>query len=278
MPGSQDKNNNVLIERMTVDFGFLQTMGIPLVQGRYFSNDYGQDLKNAIILNESAVKSLGIADPIGKAIGSKLIIGVVKNFNLHSIHSGIPPLIISVESHNIRKIAVHFRPGKSEMILPFLKDEWMRISSDKPFKFKRIEDVILDIYSSEKNLNSIVLSFTFLTLILAIFGLSGLVLYIARSRTKEIGIRKVYGSSEFSIITSFILNNLIPVLIASIISIPITLYFMNNWLVNFAFKAEISWYIFLISFLISTVFVFLTVFIQTYKVSNINPIEALRYE
>jgi putative ABC transport system permease protein len=274
----QDKNVKVQIERMYIDYNFLKTMGIPLIKGREFSQEFGSDLTQAVILNETAVKQLGITDPVGKMIGDQTIIGVVKDFNLHSIHSAIPPIIISITDKNIQQVALHYKPGTLNNVLLMVEAEWKKEAPDRPFRYTTIEDIIKDIYSSEKNLSTIVFIFTLFTLLIAAFGLFGLTLFIARSRTKEIGIKKVYGSSIHSIVYSFMLNNFILVLLAALLSVPVTIHFMSKWLNNFAFKTSISLWIFVISFAIAATVVLLTVFINSYKASHINPIEALRNE
>src|ERR1035437_5651713 len=279
IPNFEDKNVLVQIERMKVDYNYLKTMGIKLIDGRDFSQEFGSDLNQAVILNETAVKQLGITNPVGKVVGGATIIGVVKDFNLHSIHSNIPPVMISITDQNIQQIAVHYKPGSLNLILPMLETEWKKTAaSDKSFKYTTIEYTIKNLYSSENNLRTIVFIFTLLTLFIAAFGLFGLTLFIARSRTKEIGIKKVFGSSELSIVYSFLLNYFTFIIIAALISIPVTIYFMTKWLSNFAYKTNINLWIFLISFLIAGTVVLLTVFIYSRKASHMNPVQALRNE
>ena len=109
-------------------------------------------------------------------------------------------------------------------------------------------------------------------------GLFGLTLFVSKTRTKEIGIRKLFGSSERSIIYSFLLSNFLLVLSASLISIPVTLYVMKKWLNSYSYKVQISWWVFGLAFIMAAIVVLLTVFINAYKASHINPIDALRYE
>ena len=278
VPHFQDKEVKVQVEGMSVDYDFLKTMGIKILQGRDFSPDFGSDLPKSSILNETAVRQLGITDPLGKQMGGSTIIGVVKDFNLHSIHSDIPPLSIHMTDKYIRQVAVHYKQGTLNNILPMLEAEWKKVAPERSFHFTTIEDLIKSIYSSERNLSTIVSIFALFTLLIAAFGLFGLTLFVARSRIKEIGIRKAFGSSEQAIVFSFLKNNLILVLTAALLSIPVTLYFMNKWLSNFAFKTKINWWVFVISFAVAAVVVLLTVFIHSYKASRINPVKALRYE
>jgi putative ABC transport system permease protein len=277
-PHFQDRNVKVKVEQMSVDYNFLKTMGITFLEGREFSKDYGSDQTKAIILNNTAVKQLGISDPIGKIIVGRTIIGVVKDFNLHSIRSDIPPLLIDVTDKYIQQVAIHYNPGKLDKILPFVKAEWNKIAPERPFKYSMIEEIKKDSYASEKNLGTIITIFALFTLLIAALGLFGLTLFMTKSRTKEIGIKKVFGSSEQSIIYSFLRGNLFLVLIASLLSVPLSLYFMTKWLNNFAFKVSIDWWIFAIAYVVAAVVVLLTVFFHSYKASRINPVKALRYE
>lgn len=278
VPHYEDKTIKVKVEGLAVDYNFINTMGIQVLSGREFSQDFGSDLKQSVMLNESAVKQLGIIDPIGKQFLGSTIIGIVKDFNLHSIHSDIPPLMINMTDQYIQQVAVHYKPGTLTSILPVIESEWKKAAPERSFSFTPIEDLIKNIYSSERNLSTIVSIFGLFTLLIAAFGLFGLTLFIARSRIREIGIKKVFGSSENSIVYSFLFNNLILVIAAILISIPVTLHFMTKWLNNFAYRTGIDWTVFLISFVIAAVVVLLTVFIQSYKASRINPVDALRHE
>lgn len=277
-PNFQDKQIQVHVEGLATDYNYLKTMGITLLQGRDFSRDFGSDMTKSCILNETAVKLLGITNPLEESIGDVRIIGIVKDFNLHSIHSGIPALQISMTDRYINQVAIHYKPGTLSSILPLLEAEWKKAAPDRKFSYSTIEDLTKELYSSEKNLTIIVSIFALFTLLIAAFGLFGLSLFVARSRTREIGIKKVFGISEKSIIFSFLSINFILVLIAAIISIPVTLFVMTKWLKNFAFKVDISWWVFGIAFAIATVVVLLTILFHSFKASRINPVEALKYE
>jgi len=275
----QDKSMEVPTKGIFVAYDFLTTMGITILKGRDFSPEFGSDLDQSVIINETAVKRLGIIDdPVGKKLGNQTIIGIVKDFNIFSLRSDIQPVEISL-SHgkSIQQIEVRYKKGALNSILPELKTEWKKVSTDRPFSFSTIEDLIKNQYTSEKNLSSIISIFALFSSLIAAFGLFGLTLFVGRSRIKEIGIRKAFGSSENAIVYSFLSNNLILVVTAALISTPVTIYFMRTWLNNFAFKTNINASTFIISFIIAAVIVFLTVFIHAYKASRINPVEALRH-
>ena len=277
-PNFQNKEILVMVELMFVDFNFLKTMGMSIIKGRDFSEAYGDDIGHSLILNEEAVKQLGITDPIGKEVGGETIIGIVKDFNLFSLYSDISPLAFSIFGKNTKQIAVHYKSGTLRSILSMLETEWEKIAPERPFHYTTIEGIIENLYSSEKNLSTIVSIFALLILIIAAFGLFGLTLFLTLSRTREAGIKKVFGSSENAIIISFLRENFFLVTIAALLSVPLTIHFMKQWMNQFAFKISISWWVFVLAYLSAAIVVLLTVFYHSHKVSRINPVEALRHQ
>ncbi|MGE5394730.1 MAG: ABC transporter permease [Candidatus Saccharibacteria bacterium] len=277
-PNFQDNNQKIAVEGMAIDYNFLKTMGMSVVEGRDFSEEFGSDMTQSVILNKTAVKQLSISNPVGNKIGNLVIIGVIDDFNLHSIRTDIPPLMITMTNRYINQVAIRYQPGTLNTLLPFLEKEWKKVAPDRPFNYSKIEEMIESLYSPEKNLSIIITIFAMFTLLIASFGLFGLTLFIARSRTKEIGIKKVFGSNSTTIIYSFIKQNLIMVFIATALSIPVTIYVMTRWLNNFSYHTTISWLFFAIAFIAAIIVVFSTVFIQSFRSSRINPVEALRYE
>lgn len=276
-PNFQDPSKIVKTEGLFVHYNFIETMGIKVLKGRSFSEEFGSDFKNSVLINEKAVKDLGIEDPIGKLLEGRTIIGIVNDFNLHTIRTEIPPLSIYLYDRYYQ-MAVNYAPGKLDVLLPKIEKEWKAIAPDRPFQYKTIEDVIEGIYESEKNLNVIVSISALFSLLIAAFGLFGLTLFIAKTRTKEIGLKKVFGSSGKTIIYSFLKENFIMVVVASILAIPITYYFMNRWLSNFSYKVDINFWFFVVAFFIAVLVVLLTVLFHSFRASRTNPVEALRYE
>jgi len=276
-PHFTNDDQMVKVEGMAVDYNFLETMGIQ-IEGRSFSKEYGTDLEEATIFNETAIRALGIDDPIGRKFGIKTIIGVAKDFNLHTIHTEIPPIRINLNDRYIQEVAVSYEPGTLDQVLPMLREEWEKIAPDRPFNYYTIEDLTANLYGSEKRLGTIVSVSAIFTLLIAAMGIFGLTLFVARSRTNEIGIRKVFGSGEWPIVRSFLRSNFILVVLAEVISVPVTIFFMKRWLESFSYRTSIHWWIFVLTFALASIVVLLTVFIQSYRSSRINPIDALRYE
>jgi putative ABC transport system permease protein len=278
-PHFQDEELKVKLEGFAVDYGFMETMGMTLLEGRTFSTEYGSDLERAVLLNETAVRELGIVDPLGQMLqDSSVIIGVVKHFNLHSIHTEIPPLVISMTDKYLHYILVHYRTGSLGELIPKLEAEWKKVEPDRPFSSTTIEELFASTYEAEKNLGSILSIAALFTLLIAAFGLLGLTLFVARSRTQEIGIKKVFGSSERAIVYSFLRSNFLMVLVAELISIPLSIYFTGRWLNNFPYRVGIGWWVFVLAFLMASLVVLITVSIHSVKASRVNPVNALRYE
>ena len=278
---SFENTDQIKVESMAVDYGYMEMMGITMVEGRGFSKEFGGDLKNSCIFNETAIKELGITDPIGKFVvdRGKTIIGVVKDFNLHSIHTEIPPIMIDLTDKYIRQVSIQYVPGSLGTLIPQIENEWKKQAPGVPFVYMPLEGLMEQyIYRSEKSLSIIFSIFALFSLVIAAFGLFGLTLFIAESRTKEIGIRKILGSSEISIVYSFVRNNLVMVFLASLLSIPITSYFVNKWLQDFAYRVDLTIWPFLLSGLIALIIALLTVSWQAIRAARANPVEALRYE
>jgi len=276
---ADNPDKNVEVEFLSVGFNFIETFGFHVVKGRSFSRSYPTDKTKTIILNETAVKELGIKNPIGKEIEGMQIIGIVKDFNIHSVHSKIKPLMMSISKGKyVRTIIVKYKKGTYQNTIKYLHDEWNNIAGEIPFEFQTFEDALAGLYEKEKTLFSIVFFFTILTIVLAASGLFGLTLFTLQNRTKEIGIRKVLGASVRSLIKLLTKEFILLMFIANIIAWPIAYYFMNKWLQNFAYKIDIGMLPFIVSTVIVIVISMGTIIIQTVKASIANPVDSLRDE
>jgi putative ABC transport system permease protein len=138
-PHFENPEVKIKVEGLAVDYNFIKTMGIPVIAGREFSEDFGSDMTQSVMLNEKAVKELGITDPLGKKLGNSTIIGIVKDFNLHSIHTDIPPLNIHMTDKYIQQVAVHYKPGSLSNVLSFAEVEWKKSAPDRSFNYRSIE-------------------------------------------------------------------------------------------------------------------------------------------
>ena len=154
-----DKSKKIPIELLAVDYNFVETMGMQVLEGRSFSREFGSDEQTSYLLNEKAVKTLGLTNPVGKKIDVEegTIIGVVKDFNLHSFHSDIPPLLIVASDDFVQQVAIHYAPGTLKNLLPLVKAEWEKVAPGQPFNYKTIEEFKKEIYTEEKNLSVIII-------------------------------------------------------------------------------------------------------------------------
>jgi putative ABC transport system permease protein len=278
VPHYTDNTVKVEMEGLEVDFDFVETMDLTITQGRSFDRTFGNDLENSVLLNETAVNQLGIIDPIGQPFQGKTIVGIVKDFNLHSIHSPIPPLAISMSTLYLAQIAIHYQPGTKEELAAQIEKEWTKLMPDSSFSYLTYEDNHQSIYTSEKNLQRIITYAALFTCIIAAFGLFGLTLFETKSKTKSTGIRKVMGSSTLEIMSDSIKKITGFVILSTLLSIPPILFFTNKWLDGFAYKIDFPWWVFLLSGLLAMVISLLTVIWQTWRAATRNPVESLRYE
>ncbi len=279
VPHSINPEEMVMVSLFMVDENFLQTLGVGLTEGRYLTQEMASDGMYRCILNQSAVKGMGISDPIGNYIlDTYEIIGVANDFYYKSIHNDIDPLMIIFGDDFIEQIAIHYAPGSLNELIPAIRSLWEQFSPEKPLNYFLVEDLVSDLYAKEQNLTAIVTLSAFFILVIAMFGLFGLTLFIAQRRTKEIGIKKAMGCSVWQIVLSFIRINLFYVIIAVAISTPITIVVMREWLNNYAERIEIGWWFFALTFAIAAVVVVLTVLAHSYRAARVNPVEALRYE
>jgi ABC-type antimicrobial peptide transport system permease subunit len=266
----------------SVDFDFIQTLKIKVLKGRSFSEEFG-DEKNNLIINERLEAILGGGSALSKTleIGSEYrgnIIGVVKDFHLESVsNSHIGPLILFLNP-GINYIFVRIRPEGISSTLERLEQTWMEIAPHLPFTYNFLDEEFDQLYSDVENLGSILKYFTAIAVFIACLGLFALSSFAAEKRTKEIGIRKVLGSSVGHIL--YLLNKdfFLLILIANGVAWPVSWILMNGWLGKFPYRVSLSWSTFILSGLLTLILTLVTVSFQTIKASLANPSHSLRYE
>lgn len=272
-------DNKVITEYMAVGFGFIETLGIKIIKGRSFNPDIASDSSGSVLLNESAVKELSLKNPLNKIVNNQEIIGVVKDFNLHSMHSKIPPLAINIiPDKYIYKMVIRYNNNELSQLLSFVEKIWYEFSPESKPDYYFYNDALEDIYFHETQLSKILVFFTICSILISLLGLYGLTIFIAEKRIKEIGIRKVLGAKKRSIIILLSKGFLGLIMIASLIAWPVVFYLMKKWLNNFSYKAPIGIWLFIGS---SFIALFLIIIITSYKalrVTNSNTAETLRYE
>ncbi len=265
------------------DYNYAKTMGLALKSGRYFSKDHPADTLS-VVLNETAVKTLGLNDPVGKRIlfgGRKnilTVIGVLKDFHFESLHEKIRPLVVFLQKGQTAYLPVRLSSNNIGSTVSFIKSEWKKFVPDKPFEFYFLDTEFDRLYSAEQQTGEIFTAFSVLAIFIACLGLFGLAAFTAERRTKEIGIRKALGSSIPGIIYLLSKEFTKWVLIANLIAWPVAYYFMNKWLSDFAYRISITPWIFILAGIIALFIALLTVSAHAIRAASANPVEALRYE
>lgn len=267
----------VKAEGLFVDYDFTEVLQIPIVQGQPFDQTMNMD-EYPIIVNKALVDMMQLKDPVGTKLSWGKIVGVTDNFQMHSVHNAVQPLLLFYNTESVRTAIVRIKPGKIVDVVDFVKKKWSEIASSTPTRIVFFDSNLEQLYNEEKRFRTIVLLFTITSIFIAGLGLFGLAIFITKRRTKEIGVRRVLGAKNSSIIKLILGEFVLLVLFAGIISIPITLWFMNKWLLNYAYHSPIKPIHFVISILIATLIVTLTLLVQTLKAAKVNPVESLRYE
>jgi putative ABC transport system permease protein len=271
-----------------VDYDYVDFFDMEITAGRNFSREMTTDAVGggAFILNQTAVKHLGWEEPIGKKIGFPqgenmgTVVGVVKDFNCHSLHFPAEPavLILNTGAWNIYFLSIKVRPENINQTLGAIEKVWKKHSDGYPFEYYFLDEAYDSLYKSEIRLNIFFRLFTLIAIFISSLGLFGLASFTAERRTKEIGIRKVLGASVPSIVIFISRGFTKWVLLANILAWPVAYYFMNKWLQNFAYRIDLSIWIFILSGLAAFGIALLTVSYQSIKAATANPVKSLRYE
>ena len=296
IPEGFAESEAVLMDEINADHDFLPTMGIELVTGRNFSKEFGTDELYSVIINETAVKQFGWDDPLGKTIKSydprktcgqykeMTVIGIVKDFNLRYLTQKIEPVFIGCDPDYPRPynymdvISVRFKPDDMAGTLDFMKKKWGKIFSDFPFVYYFMDDIFGSQFLQIERSRKIFSYFSFLAIFVACLGLYGMASFSAVQRTKEIGIRKVLGSTTTGIITLLGKELIVLILIANLVAWPLSFIAMNQWIRNFPYRANIGIELFFASSLIVLLIGLLTVAHQAIRAALANPVNSLRYE
>lgn len=274
------------IKFVTVDHEFLDAYGVKLVAGRNFSKEFGTDT-SAFLINEAAIAALGLKtkeEVIGKdiAYGNRegKIIGVINDFHFESLHQKIVPLILYIprSMNSFSNITVKVAGNNIDGGLEKIENTWKKFLPESAYQYTFLDENFDRLYNSEKKQQTIFIIFSCIAIFIACLGLFGLSAFAITQRIKEIGIRKVLGASISSIVQLLSKDFLRLVVLAAIIAFPIAWYAMNNWLEDFAYRTNISWWIFLLAGLLSAVIAFITISFVTIKAAVANPVNNLRSE
>jgi len=285
-------SHNTELKRRTnlyyVDEDYISTLGMEIVAGRNFSATLSAETNN-VIVNEAAIKIFGLEEnPIGQTLfrstdlkggREKLsIIGVVKDFHARSLHEPIEPLLMMMSTNEVASLMIKSKTAEAPTLLSFIEQKWNSFGSGETFDYAFLDELYNETYIKEQNMNVILRAFALLTILVACLGLFGLVTFTAEQRFKEIGIRKVLGSSVPQIVSLLSRDFLKLIFISMIIAFPIGYYFMDKWLQRFTYHIKIEWWLFVLAGLTTVLIAFLTISYRSIKAAVMNPVKSLRTE
>jgi ABC-type antimicrobial peptide transport system permease subunit len=279
----KEKGTGVGFKPTSVGFDFLDLMKLDVVEGRGFSRENATDSADAFMINEQAVKEMGIKDPIGKWISAWAkkghIIGILKDYNINSLHERIRPLIIDVKEYEyFGIILVRTEAGKTKEAIASLEKVYKELNPDYPFSFRFIEDDTQKMYQSERMVTRLSNVFAFLAIAISCLGLLGLIMFSAEQRTREIGIRKALGATVASIVGLLSKDFVKIVVLSFVVAAPVSAWLMMQWLSGFAYKIELSWWIFAVAGVAALLIALLTISFQAFQSARANPVDSLRSE
>ncbi len=272
---------------ITTDYGFVPTYGMQMVAGRNFSRDFITDTANYVI-NETAVEQLGWKTP-QNAIGKDMsygnvkgkVIGVVHDFHFESLHQKIIPLLFQLPAPKngyYGVISVKIDGNNIPSAINTIKDTWQQYLPNVPFDYTFLDEKFQKLYNSEQQQGSLFTIFSCLAIFIACLGLFGLSAFTISQRVKEIGVRKVLGASVPQIVAELSRDFLKLVLIAAVIALPVAGVLMHKWLLDFAFRINLNWWVFLMAGVIALIIAFVTISFQSIKAAVANPVKSLRSE
>jgi len=277
------------IYTMYADHKLDELLDLKIVEGRYFSHEMASDWEEAVVINETAVRELQLKNPIGTRFLKEFrdakpgiyvtVIGVVKDFNFHSLHSQILPMIIRpLSPREWAFTSLKIKSSNLPLTLNKIEQTWKKFSNGQPFEYTFLDEDFNNLYHKEKRSGQILTAFAVTAIIIACLGLFGLVSYMAERKTKEIGIRKVLGAGIARILLLLSREAVILVAVSALIISPLAYYLMHRWLQNFAFRTSITPGMFLITFIILMGIAILSVSYRSLKAAASNPVDILKHE
>ena len=270
----------------SIDEHFSDVFQVPVISGRMLTDTIVSDRFKNVMISEAAAKKLGWVDPIGKKLRFKheeeqvTVVGVIKDINIKPLQFQIEPVVYRYTGANWLAGYVTLRIDQRyyQQTIKFIKETWEALAPGVPFQYFFIKDKYIERYGDEERLANVVGTFTIIAVFLSCLGLFALIAWLSIQRTKEIGIRKINGAGIAEVMFLLSSEFILLVAIAFVISCPVAWYIIHKWVQNFAYKTELSWWIFGLSGIIALGIALITVSLQTRRAATRNPVDALRYE
>lgn len=284
------KGGQLRMGSVKVSTDYFKTLEVPLVTGRYFNESFADQNTRSAIINEAAAKKLNVTDPIGETIsfggcdeGDVQIVGVVKDINVHGFEFAVKPAVYTIENKACMyqsggAILVKLKADQIQASVAAIEQEWKAIEPNFPIRYSFLDSNFQQLFSSYYRLQKILTFFGSIAILISIMGLFALTAFIIKQRNREIGIRKVLGANVESITALIGKDFLLLVFLATLISIPISWWAMNQWLQEFAYQTSIGWWVYASAAILVLLIALATVSIQTIKAALQNPVESLRTE
>jgi len=284
---TEDGKGGMMVNALSCDYDYIPIFNLKLAEGRNFSEDNASDANGGIIMNEAAIKQLGIKDPVGKELSYPLvpnsennskIIGVLKDFHFKSLREEISPVVLFLDNQYNSTLVLKYKQENLSEILKAVSQKWDEMIPETAIEYSFLDEDYDELYNSEEKMGKLFIFFSVLIVFIACLGIYGLAIFLGEQRTKEIGVRKVMGASTTGIMQLLSKDFTKWVIVANIIAIPIGYYIMNKWLQNFAYRTALSLWVFAAAGVIALIIALLTIGVQTYKTANLNPAKTLKYE
>jgi putative ABC transport system permease protein len=268
-------------QKWGVDYDYIKTMGMKILEGRDFSKEMASD-STAVIINKTMAEKMNLKKPIGQQITNGWqplhVIGVVDDFNFETMKQSVEPLCMILNDNYSSIVAVKINPENAKSTIASIAAVWKKFAPSQPFRYAFMDEGFANMYADVQRMGSIFTSFAILAIIIACLGLFALSAFMAEQRNKEIGIRKVLGASVSSITTMLSKDFVKLVLIAFVIASPIAWWAMTKWLQDFAYRISIGWWMFLVAGIIVVLIALATISFQSIKAALMNPTKSLRSE
>ncbi|MBA4056275.1 MAG: transporter permease, partial [Marivirga sp.] len=276
-----DPDTEIHFQNIGVNYGLIETMNMQIVEGRSFSKELSSDPAE-VIFNEAAIQAMGIVDPIGKVVKiwdvDRKIVGIVKNFHVESLHENVKPFLFRLEPEFTNNVIAKIKTGSEQETIDQLQKIFQKFNPGFVFNYRFLDDDFQSQYVAEQRVSILSKYFAGLAILISCLGLFGLAAFTAERRNKEIGIRKVLGSSELGIV--FLLSSDFTriVLYSIVIAVPVSYMITSYWLDSFAFRIQLQWWYFIGSGAMALVIAWLTVGSQAIRAARINPARCLKDE
>lgn len=288
-----NETESVNIPTVIVAHDYFKNIEATFLSGRDFDESFPSDYTEAYIINEAAASFLGLENPVGEKLkGSAFtgsdwstkdahIIGLVKDFHFASLHSKIRPVVFSLSSeitYPLTRMFVKISPERLQQTIEGIETAWKEINPGDPFRYRFVNEEIQEHYQQEARFFNLFSTFSTLSILIGCIGLFGLTAFIMKRRVKEIGIRKVLGASQLNLLAVLSGGFIRMVLIACLLGIPFTVWFMTQWLDGFEYRVGIGWWVFVMTTLGAILAALGSMIYHSLRVSYANPVESIRYE